>query len=593
MADLDSIRHDRSALEVELAVAGAVFKGKACKCVFHQEEHASAGIYETKEGVWKYKCLSCGEGGDIFDVIAKRDGKTLAEVLKGYQDQPGTRRLNPVLPDKPLQHHTMAELIEKYGAQGEKVCVYTNPSTKKPDMVVIRIDGPDGKRFLQCCPNGDGLVMKAPPKPWPIYNRIRVSKAERVVLVEGEKCVFALHGVGIVATTSPGGCTNAKNADWSPLAGKTVVIWPDNDQPGLQYAADARKALEALPNKPTIRQIDPAATGLGPKGDAADFLDSLADLPKDLQTAAVEEMLADAESTGAGAEWATIWDDTLAGKRRSLSWGMCYLTQNTQALLPGTVTLLCGAGGASKSFLVIQWARYWHDQNIPVAVYELEGERAEHLQRAAAQMASEPRILESKWAEESPVFIQEIKNRYAEYMGRFGNCITAAPNEAPSLDDVADWIEKQAESGKEIIVVDPITAAAPTDKAWIADAAFVLRVKAVVRKTRARLILVIHPKKGHKGGGLDELAGGAVYGRLANTVLWLDRHEPPLDAEIRLACGRDRCQVNRTLTILKARHGRGTGHRIGLTFTMDSLTYLEHGMIVANHRNRGEEGKEE
>jgi len=592
MSDLSLLKADEGALRAMLERAGVTtWKGRACKCPFHDDTHPSAGIFNSEDG-WRFKCQVCGVAGDIFDIQARVEGKELAEVLRSHEDQPGVRR--PKAPEKPLQHFTLAELVGKYGGRGEKVFVYQNPGSKVVEMLVIRIDETGGKRFLQCSMNGDGeFVMKAPPKPWPLYNRSRLINAPRVLVVEGEKCVHALHSVGIVATTSPGGAKNAQHADWSPLAGKLVVIWPDNDEPGLQYAADVRKALNALPDPPSISQVDPAATGLGPKGDVADFISSLDDLPVAAKRTAVEAMLAEASDMGVGAEWASIWEETLAGRRRALSWNMPSLDSMTQALLPGTVTLLCGAGGASKSFLVIQWARMWYDAGLSVAVYELEGERAEHLQRAAAQMISDPRILDSKWAEENPQIIRELKARYGDYMKHFGNCITAAPDAAPSLPQIADWIERQADSGKQIIVVDPISAVSMSDKAWLADSEFVLRVKVILRRTHARLVLVLHPKKGHKGSGLDELAGGAIYGRLCNTALWLDRHEPPINAEVKCAVGPQSFEINRTLNILKARHGRGTGHRIALTFAPESLTYHEHGIILTGKKKTKTDDEED
>lgn len=38
--------------------------------------------------------------------------------------------------------------------------------------------------------------------------------------------------------TSPNGANAAKKADWSPLKGRQIIIWPDNDKPGRKYAAD-------------------------------------------------------------------------------------------------------------------------------------------------------------------------------------------------------------------------------------------------------------------------------------------------------------------------------------------------------------------
>ena len=44
---------------------------------------------------------------------------------------------------------------------------------------------------------------------------------------EGEGKVDALHVVGVVATSAMQGArAPIEKTDWSPLAGKTVIIWP-------------------------------------------------------------------------------------------------------------------------------------------------------------------------------------------------------------------------------------------------------------------------------------------------------------------------------------------------------------------------------
>ena len=37
-----------------------------------------------------------------------------------------------------------------------------------------------------------------------------------------------------------------EKTDWSPLAGKTVIIWPDNDEPGLIYAKNVSIKLASI-----------------------------------------------------------------------------------------------------------------------------------------------------------------------------------------------------------------------------------------------------------------------------------------------------------------------------------------------------------
>ncbi|WP_410925158.1 hypothetical protein, partial [Pseudomonas aeruginosa] len=49
---------------------------------------------------------------------------------------------------------------------------------------------------------------------------------------------------GIVATTAMHGANApVEKTDWSPLSGKAVLIWPDRDKPGWEYATQAAQAI--------------------------------------------------------------------------------------------------------------------------------------------------------------------------------------------------------------------------------------------------------------------------------------------------------------------------------------------------------------
>ncbi|MFW5983297.1 MAG: hypothetical protein ACOCQ4_02260, partial [bacterium] len=82
----------------------------------------------------------------------------------------------------------------------------------------------------------------------PLYNLDQISQADEnntIWIVEGEKAADALINIGILATTSLGGCNNVDKTDWSPLANFSVIIWPDKDDNGWLYA---KKVFENLLN---------------------------------------------------------------------------------------------------------------------------------------------------------------------------------------------------------------------------------------------------------------------------------------------------------------------------------------------------------
>lgn len=122
--------------------------------------------------------------------------------------------------------------------------------------VICRFDLPDGsKEFLPLtyCEHPDGRRewrWKGLPKPRPLYglNLLAERTTAPVIVCEGEKSADAAgkRFPDHVTTTSPNGAKSAGKADWSPLAGRRVVIWPDHDDEGRAYAADvARLAIAA------------------------------------------------------------------------------------------------------------------------------------------------------------------------------------------------------------------------------------------------------------------------------------------------------------------------------------------------------------
>lgn len=129
----------------------------------------------------------------------------------------------------------------------------------------------DGNKFI----NGEPPI---PHEGKPLYGLELLSSkpAALVVIVEGEKCADLINKQAgnipaIIAMTS-GGATSAGAANWLPLKGRNVVIFPDNDVPGANYAADVSAALSGIASSVCI--LDIAPLNLFEKGDAVDYFAS-------------------------------------------------------------------------------------------------------------------------------------------------------------------------------------------------------------------------------------------------------------------------------------------------------------------------------
>lgn len=245
-ADLDvtreSIRADLVArLESVLATlfpAGKKRKGKFLigDVLGSPGDSLEVVLYGEKAGLWTDRAT--GDGGDIFDLIAAHLGADVQtdfpRVLQHAADLLGQS------PPTPARKSKKEAPVDELG-----------PATAKWDYldadghliaVVYRYDPPGQKKQFR--PWDAKRRKMAPPDPRPLFNQPGIKDAAQVVLVEGEKCAQALIDVGVVATTAMHGANAPiEKTDWSPLSGKSVLIWPDRDKPGWDYAAQAAQAI--------------------------------------------------------------------------------------------------------------------------------------------------------------------------------------------------------------------------------------------------------------------------------------------------------------------------------------------------------------
>lgn len=357
MIDKDTLRRDRNALVQELERAGAQFRGNACRCPFHEDHKPSGGIFE-RDGVWRYKCLACGVGGDVYDIRAKLSETTPGQAIRETTGMPEKTK-SDIMSHFKTQPQTFGNLLAirqfLQAKVGRIVSEHTYTSSSGDTVqIVFRCESAiDGKTYKPVHLTDKGYCLGFAPKPWPLYNLPSVSKAETVVVVEGEKCAETLIRYGFTATTSAGGAKNARNTDWTPLTGKKVILWPDCDTEGRRYILDVEQILQSLQQQPRISILDPAGLDLVEKEDVVDFIEQLKVLnrPDAEITAAIAEALKKARAVSVATEIQQRLADITAGRYVCIDWSWDYINRFTRALLPGTVTLLVGNPGASKSFM--------------------------------------------------------------------------------------------------------------------------------------------------------------------------------------------------------------------------------------------------
>jgi len=220
-----------------------------------------------KAGLWMDRAT--GDGGDIFALIGAHFG------IDPHHDFPKVMRHCSELlgraPAQPPQKQRRQPPTDDLGPATAKWDYLT--ADGKLIAVVYRYDPPGRKKEFR--PYNPRTGKHSPPNPRPLYNQPGIAQAQTVILVEGEKSAQALIDAGICATTAMHGANApVDKTDWSPLAGKTVLIWPDRDKPGYAYAEKAAQAMLAA-GVGSVAILHPPAD----KAEGWDAADGLAETP--------------------------------------------------------------------------------------------------------------------------------------------------------------------------------------------------------------------------------------------------------------------------------------------------------------------------
>jgi hypothetical protein len=99
-------------------------------------------------------------------------------------------------------------------------------------------------------------------------DKLAASAGRTAVVVEGEKDVENLERIGILATCNAGGAGKWTVDHAACLAGRHVLVIPDNDDPGRKHAESVAVSLNGMAKSIRIVELP----NLPPKGDASDWI---------------------------------------------------------------------------------------------------------------------------------------------------------------------------------------------------------------------------------------------------------------------------------------------------------------------------------
>ncbi len=512
-----------------LASVGKSFKpqgkGFSACCPAHEDHSPSLSISEGDDG---RVLMNCFAGCDT-EAICSALGLTLVDLFE--QSEPSPRC------QKPTKRHdskggkrfsTLADAIAAYSrTMGTPAGVWHyGDATGEIVAAAIRYNLPDGKKtFRPASRDGAGWVLNAPALPRPLYRLHELASlpAEaRVYVCEGEKAADAACELGLPATTSFGGSQAAKHADWTPLAGRDVVILPDHDDAGAKYCETVKRILAVLNPRPTLRVVELPELPEG--GDILEFIaartaagdsptiirDTVDELAESVPVVCLEDV---------SQEPAGPIDETAP---RLITRRLCdvipepleWLWLNRVPL--GKVTLLAGDPGLGKSFLTCDMAARvskgaaWPDNELPqpvgsVIIFNCEDGLADTIR---------PRLEKADADLTKIVAIEGVHffDPKTEKVRRRGFSLAA------DLPRLAEELAKLADT--RLVVIDPVSAyLGDADSHKNADVrALLAPLVELAERHRAAVVLVNHLSKSTGGKAIYGSTGSIGFAGAARAV---------------------------------------------------------------------------
>jgi len=241
--------------------------------------------------------FNTGEGiGGISKILMEAYGWKIHEVGEYFQqylqqDRPAPP-MNPINPNMAQQ-----QPVEQPQVKQKRVIDYNTPHDgeylylSEEGEIIVTV-----RRYIERDPatreivrDSDGNAKKEfrqfprLPETRPLYNLPDIKSSDRVIWVEGEKCADELTKLGYTATCTIGGSgmlspRTKDKFDFSPLHGKELIIWPDNDDAGQKLSKIIQELAQNAGCKSVTMLVPPK--GKPKKWDAADAIEEGFDIAK-------------------------------------------------------------------------------------------------------------------------------------------------------------------------------------------------------------------------------------------------------------------------------------------------------------------------
>jgi len=247
--------------------------GWQARCPAHNDRRPSLSIAEGDGGRALLHCHAGCTAEAVASALGLKMADLMPEAAPALPRRPGSKAPRPSCKTYATAAEAVAQLESRHGKPAARWTYHD--AGGEPVGLVLRWNLADGGKDIRpVSKTAGGWGNVGMPEPRPLYAlpELLARAGGRVYVTEGEKCADAARSVGLLATTSPHGSKSADKADWRPLTGRQVVILPDNDRAGRQYAETVAGILARLSPPAAVRFVELPELPEG--GDIADWLNN-------------------------------------------------------------------------------------------------------------------------------------------------------------------------------------------------------------------------------------------------------------------------------------------------------------------------------
>lgn len=243
--------------------------GYQVRCPAHEDQKASLNIKQGDKGIL-LKCHANCPTPRVVAALGLQMSDLFNEDPAGRHSRPSWRQSSPATEQRP-QSVPSTRIVAQ--PKGDRRIVATYNYRDESGDLLYQVLRYDPKDFRQRRPDGKGdWIWKLDTTRRVLYRLPELLGAHpdsTIWIVEGEKDVDALRALGFIATCSVGGAGKWRSDDYNlHLAGRDVVVIPDNDQPGIDHAHAIELALTGIARSVRVLTLP----GIPDKGDVSDWL---------------------------------------------------------------------------------------------------------------------------------------------------------------------------------------------------------------------------------------------------------------------------------------------------------------------------------